>query len=191
MSLIHLLIYLLTHACTRLLDVEVEIDGEKSYSIPLLAKYYKPLGVLSVMVTFSLTYSLTHSLTHSLILSLPQADNYGRENLAELVVEYPFLKSMHPVGRLDADTTGLLLFSSDGHLTQTLLNPNSDIEREYEALVVGHVNASVLSEQLFNGVKTTEGTAYLLTDARTHPHAHSLIDAQHSPARTHPHSLPH
>ena len=97
-------------------------------------------------------------------------------------MEYPFLKSMHPVGRLDADTTGLLLFSSDGHLTQTLLNPNSDIEREYEALVVGHVNASVLSEQLFNGVKTTEGTASLLTDARTHPHAltrtHSLIDAQ-------------
>ena len=83
-------------------------------------------------------------------------------------MEYPFLKSMHPVGRLDADTTGLLLFSSDGHLTQTLLNPNSDIEREYEALVVGHVNASVLSEQLFNGVKTTEGTASLLTDARTH-----------------------
>ncbi len=85
---------------------------------------------------------------------------------------------MHPVGRLDADTTGLLLFSSDGHLTQTLLNPNSDIEREYEALVVGHVNASALSEQLSNGVKTTEGSrctlTHSLTLSRTHSLTHSL-----------------
>ncbi len=99
---------------------------------------------------------------------------------------------MHPVGRLDADTTGslahsltqlltylltyvgLLLFSSDGHLTQTLLNPSSEIEREYEALVVGHVNSTVLSEQLNSGIKTTEGTTSFLICPLTHLLTHSL-----------------
>ena len=42
---------------------------------------------------------------------------------------------MHPVGRLDADTTGLLLFSNDGQLTQSLLCPMTKILRVYEAYV--------------------------------------------------------
>ena len=59
---------------------------------------------------------------------------------------------------LDTDTSGLLLFSKNGDLTQTLLHPNSNTEREYEALVRGEV-ASVdgLRNQLQSGVNTTEG----------------------------------
>ena len=37
-------------------------------------------------------------------------DPWGRGTLKELALEYPYLKSLHPVGRLDADTSGLLLF---------------------------------------------------------------------------------
>ena len=50
-----------------------------------------------------------------------------------------------------------MLFSSDGHLTQTLLHPSTGIEREYEAVVVGKVNFEELKNTLANGVKTTEG----------------------------------
>ena len=64
---------------------------------------------------------------------------------------------MHPVGRLDADTTGLLLFSADGKLTQALLNPNSKIPRIYDAYVENEVNHAKLLEQLAAGVKTTDG----------------------------------
>ena len=94
-------------------------------------------------------------------------DDWDRSCLAELQLEFPYLKTMHPVGRLDADTSGLLLFSSNGDLTQILLHPSSGVTREYEALVVGRVNASMLGPVLSAGVKTTEGTfAALLLDAR-------------------------
>jgi 16S rRNA U516 pseudouridylate synthase RsuA-like enzyme len=68
---------------------------------------------------------------------------------------------MHPVGRLDYDTSGLLLFSSDGKLTQQLLHPNHEIEKEYVALVVGKVDlgdsTDTLKEQLAQGVTTSMG----------------------------------
>ena len=68
------------------------------------------------------------------------------------------LKQMHPVGRLDADTTGLLLFSRDGTLTQKLLSPASKIDREYEALVEGKVDFNSLKLALSKGISTTDGT---------------------------------
>lgn len=116
-------------------NVEVDIDGQIITSVPILALYHKPIGVISTM-----------------------GDPWGRDGLEELSLDWPFLKTMHPVGRLDADTSGLLLFSSDGHLTQTLLHPASDVEREYEAIVIGKVDYEALSSKLGSGIKTTEGT---------------------------------
>ena len=54
---------------------------------------------------------------------------------------------------MDADTTGLLLFSSDGHLTQTLLHPTNKVEREYEAVVSGLVDNEKLKIELSQGDK--------------------------------------
>jgi 23S rRNA pseudouridine2605 synthase len=64
---------------------------------------------------------------------------------------------LHPVGRLDYDTTGLLLFSSSGPLTQSLLHPKREIEKEYRAVVTGIVNEEKLRAALAAGVTTGEG----------------------------------
>jgi 23S rRNA pseudouridine2605 synthase len=64
---------------------------------------------------------------------------------------------LHPVGRLDYDTTGLLLFSSSGPLTQSLLHPKHEIEKEYRAVVTGIVNEDKLRSELAAGVTTGEG----------------------------------
>jgi len=40
-------------------------------------------------------------------------------------------QKLHPIGRLDADTSGLLLFSSDGDLTHKLLHPKYEVRVEY------------------------------------------------------------
>jgi pseudouridine synthase len=79
--------------------------------------------------------------------------------------------SMHPVGRLDYDTTGLLLFSSSGPLTQALLHPKHAIEKEYVATVTGVVQEEALRTTLRDGVATGEGvhTANLLSVAHMPP----------------------
>jgi 23S rRNA pseudouridine2605 synthase len=72
---------------------------------------------------------------------------------------------LHPVGRLDYDTSGLLLFSSSGPLTQSLLHPKHAIEKEYVAVVTGIVNVDELRTVLAAGVTTGEGihTAQLVS----------------------------
>lgn len=93
------------------------MDEQELLRAPLLACYNKPVGVHSAMGD----------------------DKWGRDNLETLSAEHSFLRGMHPVGRLDADTSGLLLFSADGKLTQLLLHPSTGVVRQYEALVVGEV----------------------------------------------------
>lgn len=84
------------------------------------------------------------------------AGNGGGQNKQQL---------LHPVGRLDYDTTGLLLFSSSGPLTQALLHPKHEIEKEYIATVTGTVKKDELRAVLAAGVRTGEGvhTAHLLS----------------------------
>ena len=64
------------------------------------------------------------------------ADPQGRLCVASLVPvdEYP---SLFPVGRLDRDTSGLLLFSTDGELGNALLHPSKHVDKTYLALVEG------------------------------------------------------
>lgn len=114
------------------MDADIWIDNNIQVPMPppLLRVYHKPKWVLSVM-----------------------NDGKGRKNLSEL----DFIHSMHPVGRLDYDTSGLLLFSSDGTLTQTLLHPSNEIQKEYVALVPGAVNEEELRETLAQGVSTSMG----------------------------------
>ena len=60
-------------------------------------------------------------------------------------------------GRLDADSSGLLLFSSNGEVTSTLLAPATGVEREYVAHVAGSVEFDSLKQTLEAGVQTSDG----------------------------------
>lgn len=51
----------------------------------------------------------------------------------------------------------MILFSSDGQLTNKLLHPKKGVEKEYVATVMGEVNKEELKEKLAAGVETTEG----------------------------------
>lgn len=83
------------------------------------------------------------------------SDPHAEHTVAELVPagEYP---GLYPIGRLDTDTTGLLLFSTDGELGNALLHPSRHVLKRYLALVEGRF-AKADAERLAKGVRLSDG----------------------------------
>ncbi len=59
------------------------------------------------------------------------SDTHARETAAGLIPVEMRAPGLHPVGRLDRDTTGLLVFTNDGRLTYKLTHPSHEVEKEY------------------------------------------------------------
>lgn len=82
-------------------------------------------------------------------------DERGRPTVVSLVGAR---QRMYPVGRLDADSEGLLVLTNDGAWAQRALHPSFGHEREYEATVEGVLTPEVVA-RLERGVRLEEGVA--------------------------------
>lgn len=117
---------------------EVAVDGE-------------PVALPAETATFMLHKPAGYVTTMS--------DPQGRPTAADLMeAERAAYPGLFPVGRLDADTTGLLLFTTDGALGHGLLHPRRHVEKTYLALVEGALNEYDLA-RLREGVPLDDGPA--------------------------------
>ncbi|HWY80088.1 MAG TPA: pseudouridine synthase [Candidatus Sulfotelmatobacter sp.] len=80
-------------------------------------------------------------------------DEYGRKNITSLV---PFVGKIYPVGRLDKDTTGLLILTNDGELTNLLIHPKYHVDKTYRLTIEG-IPTSAQVHALRNGVLLEDG----------------------------------
>jgi 23S rRNA pseudouridine2605 synthase len=81
-------------------------------------------------------------------------DTHRRRTVVELV---PSQRRLYPVGRLDADTTGLLLLTNDGALAERLTHPRHGVEKVYRARVLpARVSERALAA-LREGVELDDG----------------------------------
>jgi 23S rRNA pseudouridine2605 synthase len=81
-------------------------------------------------------------------------DTHGRRTVVSLV---PSTLRLYPVGRLDADSTGLILLTNDGELANRLMHPRYEVEKTYRVVVGGGPVAQRTVESLRKGVKLDDG----------------------------------
>jgi 23S rRNA pseudouridine2605 synthase len=81
-------------------------------------------------------------------------DTHGRKTVTQLV---PSARRLYPVGRLDAETTGLILLTNDGELANRLTHPRYGVPRTYLARVEGGSVPEHKLRQLREGVDLDDG----------------------------------
>ena len=82
-------------------------------------------------------------------------DTEGRKSVFDLLPEN---NRWVMVGRLDLNTSGLLLFTNNGDLANKLMHPSAEIDREYSVRVLGKVKEEHI-KKLTNGVELEDGFA--------------------------------
>lgn len=97
---------------------KVELRGKRSPKKHLYFAYNKPVGII----------------THS-----PQL---GETDIKQSVETAPEMQDVFPVGRLDKDSSGLLILTNDGRVTDRLLNPEYDHEKEYRVRTLDPIRDS-------------------------------------------------
>jgi 23S rRNA pseudouridine2605 synthase len=109
----------------------VEVDGEEIGPEPLTyVLLHKPAGVVTTA-----------------------RDPHGRPTVVGLVAHE---RRVVPVGRLDVDTTGVLLLTNDGPLAHRLMHPRYEVDKVYEADVEGEPSDDALA-RLADGVQLDDG----------------------------------
>ncbi|HEU4895412.1 MAG TPA: pseudouridine synthase [Acidimicrobiia bacterium] len=83
------------------------------------------------------------------------SDPQGRPTVVDLIESS---KRLYPVGRLDADSEGLILVSNDGELTNRVTHPSFGVSKRYVVELDGEISKAAL-RQLRNGVDLDDGPA--------------------------------
>ena len=81
------------------------------------------------------------------------SDTHGRKTVIGLARDHGYRERLFPVGRLDRDTSGMILITNDGDLAYRLTHPKYKIEKVYEVTVTGQVS-DVTADKISKGIDT-------------------------------------
>jgi 23S rRNA pseudouridine2604 synthase len=108
------------------IEVTRQARGEQAQRVTILL--HKPLGLVSGQAEDG----------HTPAISLIQPQNRWADDNARFFFHPSQLKNLVPAGRLDVDSTGLLVLTQDGRVARTLIGENRAIEKEYLVRVAYH-----------------------------------------------------
>jgi 23S rRNA pseudouridine2605 synthase len=92
-------------------------------------------------------------------------DEFNRKTIFDLLPD--FAAKLHPIGRLDRDSEGLILLTNDGDITNKLIHPKSKIEKTYKVSVKGKVDMQRVSKlRIGVDIKTSEDSSYTTQSAK-------------------------
>ncbi len=101
------------------------------------------------------------------------ADSRGRKTVIDLLPDN--LGRIFPVGRLDLQTSGLLLLTNDGDMTFKLTHPKHQIDKTYQVLIKGHLRKEAI-DRLEKGIELEDGiTAPSKVKVLEHRHDSTLL----------------
>ncbi len=104
-------------------------------------------------------------------------DDKGRKTVMDLLPES--VGRVYPVGRLDYDTEGLLIFTSDGDLANRLTHPRNEIPKTYLVRIVGNISENALAKLrsgvILDGVKTKRATVKVVNETQNFTKLHVTI----------------
>jgi 23S rRNA pseudouridine2605 synthase len=87
------------------------------------------------------------------------SDERGRRTVLDILPEKYRQLRLYPVGRLDKDSTGLLLLTNDGELTNRLTHPRFEHEKEYMVSISGKLKPEE-KRKLEQGIELEDGLTY-------------------------------
>lgn len=141
------------HAERLIVDGRVTVNGDKVSALGTKVGIQDHIEVdgHSVQRSEELHYYL---LNKPISVITSASDPQGRPTVVDLMKDVP--ARVYPVGRLDYDTSGLLVLTNDGELAHRLMHPSYGVEKTYRVWVQGPVGINAL-ENLRQGVLLEDG----------------------------------
>ena len=135
----------------------IKVDGELLTNQGLKIDPNKPPKILLDNKPLKLapkTRSKLYALHKPLEVLTTLKDQYGRKTIKSFL---PKGKRLYPIGRLDYNSSGLLIITDDGDLTNRLLHPSFKVEKEYIVKIQGSTLSKYEKEVFRQGIELDDG----------------------------------
>ena len=127
-------------ACEELIrNGNVRINGEKAASLTVLVDPDKDKVAVSGVEVKGIEPPVLLVLNKPVGVMSTAVDTHGRRTVVDIAREAGYTERLFPVGRLDLETSGMLIITNDGDLAYRLTHPRYKVEKTYEVVVQGIV----------------------------------------------------